>query len=332
MELELIHADEGFRELCRINEFRQFDAVVSQSEEGSDSDWMLELPVQVWQQLNVRTGHYIYIPESEWGGPVERVRYSSGDDSVRLYGSCWRGLLARRAVCPPKGETHSVFSECDANDMLRTLLGDWQSGIFSVNEGQSGIICSGKIRYDTLMGAAYSMLEAAGGRLCISFSQGRAELRAELRRDRREETELSQEYESSIISEIKSDEYNHILALGQGEMLNRTVVELWLLPDGSITDNGEEAAQQLDCINTLIYDYPAAEDAVKLAADARRKLRDHAGGSSMEITVNEPLFSLELTDTVSVRDNVTGMTCALQVWEKNLNITAEGAVIKHILK
>lgn len=332
MDIELIHADEDFCELCRINEFRQFDAVVSMSEEGSDSDWMLELPVQVWQKMNVRTGHYIYIPESEWGGPVERVRYSSGDDSVRIYGTCWRGLLARRAVCPPKGETHSIFSECDANDMLRTLLGNWRGGIFCVGEGNSGIMCSGKIRYDTLMGAVYSMLEAAGGRLCVSFSQGQVNLHAESRRDLREQTELSQEYESSIISEIKSDEYNHIIALGQGEMLERTVVELWLMPDGTVTDDGEMAAQQLDCINSLIYDYSAAEDDSKLTSAAKQKLRSHAGGSSMEITVGEPDLSLELTDTVSVRDNVTGMTAALQVWEKNLSITADGAAVKHILK
>lgn len=332
MDLELIYADEGFREQCRINEFRQFDAVIGQSTEAGDNDWMLELPVQVWQKLNVQTGQYIYIPESEWGGPVERVRYSSGDDSVRLYGTCWRGLLARHAVCPPEGETHAVFADCDANDLLRALLGDWQSNVFCVNDGQSGVVCSGKVRYDTLLEAAYSLIEAANGRLCVNFSQGMAQLRAEKRRDRRDEVELSQEYESSIISEIKSDEYNHIIALGRGEMINRTVVERWLLPDGRVTDDGEEAARLLGSISTLIYDYPAAEDDSKLASDAKRKLLSHAGGSSMEITVNELLSDLELTDIVSVRDNVTGMTSALQVWEKNLNITADGAVIKHILK
>ena len=332
MDLELIYADESFREQCLINEFRQFDAVVVQSSEGSDNDWMLELPVQVWQRLNIQTGQYIYIPESEWGGPVERVRYSSGDDSVRLYGTCWRGLLGRRAVCPPKGETHVVFTDCDANDLLRELLGNWQSNIFCVNEGKSGIICSGKVRYDTMLETAYSMLEVSGGRLCVVFSQGTVQLRAEKRRDLRNTTELSQEYESSIITEIKSGEYNHIIALGRGEMLSRSVVELWRLPDGSVTADGDEAIHQIESISTLIYDYSAAEDDAALRAGAKRKLLDHAGGSSMEITVNEPMSGLELTDIVSVRDNVTGMTSALQVWEKNLNITADGAVIKHILK
>jgi hypothetical protein len=71
---------------------------------------------------------------------------------------------------------------------------------------------------------------------------------------------------------------------------------------------------------------------IKLLGIPKQKLRSHAGGSSMEITVGEPELSLELTDTVSVRDNVTGMTAALQVWEKNLSITADGAAVKHILK
>ena len=332
MDLELIHADESFRELCRINEFRQFDAVTAQSYESSDNDWMLELPVQVWQRMNVQTGHYIYIPESEWGGPVERVRYSSGDDSVRLYGTCWRGLLARHAVCPAAGETHVVFTDCDANDMLRQLIKDWKSDLFCVNNGKSGILCSGKIRYNTVLEAAYSMLETAGGRLCAEFSQGKVQLRAEPRRDLSDERELSQEYESSIVSEIKSDGYNHVIALGQGEMLDRTVIELWLLPDGSVIDDGDAAAEQLGCINTLIYDYPAAEETSRLKADAKRKLLSFAGGSVMEISVNDPSAELELTDTVSVRDNITGIVSSLQVWEKCLNISSDGPVIKHILK
>lgn len=332
MDLELIHADESFRELCRINEFRQFDAVTAQSYESSDNDWMLELPVQVWQRMNVQTGHYIYIPESEWGGPVERVRYSSGDDSVRLYGTCWRGLLARHAVCPAEGETHVVFTDCDANDMLRQLIKDWKSDLFCVNNGSSGILCSGKIRYNTVLEAAYSMLETAGGRLCAEFSQGKVQLRAEPRRDLSDERELSQEYESSIVSEIKSDEYNHVIALGQGEMLDRTVIELWLLPDGSVIEDGDAAAEQLGCINTLIYDYPAAEETSRLKADAKRKLLSFAGGSVMEISVNDPSAELELTDTVSVRDNITGIVSSLQVWEKCLNISSDGPVIKHILK
>lgn len=332
MDIELIHADESFRELCRINEFRQFDAVIGQSTENGDNDWMLELPVQVWQKLGVQTGHYIYIPESEWGGPVERVRYSSGDDSVRLYGTCWRGLLARHAVCPEKGETHAVFSECDANDLLRTLLSDWKGDVFSVNDGHSGVICSGKIRYETMLEAVSGILETSSGRLCVNFSDGTVWLCARERRDRRKEIELSQEYESSIISEIKADEYNHVIALGKGEMLERTVIELWLLPDGTITDDAAAAAKELGCINTLIYDYPSAEDDSKLASDAKKKLLSYAGGGVMEITVKESVSDLELTDIVSVRDNATGMQSALQVWEKSLNITADGAVTKHILR
>lgn len=332
MGIELIHADEHMNELCALTEFDQFDAVISA--EDSESDWMLALPAGNWSHCPVNAGHHIYIRNTEWGGPVERVRHSSADDTVRVYGTCWRGLLERRAVCPESGQTHVVFENEDANDVLRHMLTDWMPTRFSVQPGDSGVRCSGRIRYKSLAEAMNTMLTEAGGCLRVKFDGASVMLWVEPENDLSSEVELSQECGASVISERKTGQYDHIVALGQGEMLERTVAELWLLPDGTVTsDSSTEGVPTPDRYQTYIYNYPFAESQESLMNDAARKLLEYAPGDSMEITVEDIGRELLLGDVVSVRDLVTGITSIHRVAEKNLNITdSAGAAIRHTLK
>ena len=333
MGIELIHADGGFNELRELMEFDQFDANISMSPESGDNDWMLELPSLEWQRMPVLPGHFVYISGSEWGGQAERIRHSTSDSTVRVYGTCWRGILARKAVCPPAGDTHVVFSSTDASQVISSLLGGWMPRIFRTADGSSGISCSGSVRYKPLLDALYSLLGDASARLCVRFTEGMVRLWAERIRDHSSDIELSQDYESVIIAERRLSQFNHIVALGQGEMLERDVKELWLLPDGSVTENSSSpGVPEAGMISTYIYDYPAVESASVLRSEAEKKLRSLAGGDSMEITVSGSESELELTDRVSVRDRLTGISSILSVYEKNLNISAGGVRIKHILK
>ncbi len=333
MGIELIHADGRFSELRELMEFTQFDANISMSPEGDSNDWMLELPASEWQRMPIFPGHFVYISDSEWGGPVERIRHSSSDDAVRVYGTCWRGLLTRRAVCPAAGSTHVTFTNADASAVIGALLGGWMPHFFSAETGSSGIICSGIIRYRNMLEALYSVLGDASARLCVSFSEGRVRLRAERIADLSGLVELSEEYESMIISERSMHRYNHIIALGQGEMLDRTVAQLWLLPDGSVTeDPSAQGVPSTSEQKSYIYDYPAVESPAMLKSEAEKKLKSLAGGNSMEITVRGYGSELDLTDRVSVRDAMTDISGILSVWEKNLNISSEGVKIRHLLK
>ncbi|MBQ4313438.1 MAG: hypothetical protein IJC18_04425, partial [Clostridia bacterium] len=213
MGIELICADENFRELCEITEFTQFDAVASLDAEEGSNDYMLELPVSAWQSMPIRTGYYIYIEGSEWGGPVERVRHSSTDGTVRIYGTTWRGMLSRHIVCPEAGQTHVSIQSQEANAAVSALLSGWRSELFAVSGEYSAVTCSASIRYRPLLEALYTMLDGVG-RLCIAFSGGKAALSVQPVRDRTDEVELSQDYEAKIVSDDRARIYNHIIALG----------------------------------------------------------------------------------------------------------------------
>lgn len=331
MGIELIHAAPDLTELRMLTEFTQFDAVVSN--DADNCDWMLELPAKAWQLEPILEGHYIYISESEWGGPVERVRHSTSDDTVRVYGACWRSLLARRAICPQEGETHVVYENMDANDILRSMLSGWMTTRAGVYDGESGIRCSGRIRYKNMLEAVDRLLDDSGGVLRVRFTEGMIKVWVEPVRDCSSDIEFSQEYECDIIASRTAAQYDHIIALGQGEMLERTVAELWLLQDGTVTDDGtSEGIIEAEEARTLIYEYTAAESEESLKTAAGQKLVSYAGGESMEIVINGTSDELELGDLAAVRDQLTEMLAVLRVTEKNLNISSGGVTVKHTLE
>ncbi len=328
MELCLIHADSHFTELSQVTEFDSFSAVIT-VEADADCDWELVMPEGAWSKCPIEAGHHIYIENSEWGGPVERVRHVSADGIVRLQGTCWRGLLRRRVVSPPAGQTHLVLEEQDANGIISALLGGWRSDLFAVSEQTSGVSCSASLRYEQLLEALDAMLFAAGGRLSAVFSGGKVTLSAVASRDRSDEVELSQEYDAQMVTDSSVRIYDHIIALGRGELLERQVIELWLTAEGTVTDDPALAAVP-DGSNTLLYDYPAVESEEKLESSARRKLLSQAGRSSMEIEMSDDV-GLELTDRASVRDTLTGMTASLRVIARELAVSPSGVVITHHL-
>lgn len=328
MELRLIHADGRLYELAEICDFDSFSAMLT-LDTGKDCDWELTMPEGAWSRCPVLAGHHIYIDGSEWGGPVEQVRHISSEGQVKLKGTCWRGLLRRRIISPEAGQTHFTMEEQECNAAVAALMGSWRSDLFSVSCEDSGMVCSASLRYVPLLTALDDMLGAAGARLSAVFSGGRAELRALPSRDMTDMVQLSQEYDAQLLTDSSVRLYDHIVALGRGEMLERQVVELWLLPDGSVTDE-LSLVEHPDAVSTLLYDYPAVESPEELEKAARKKLLSYAGQSSMEIEMTDNV-GLELTDTAAVRDTLTGMAASLKVVSKELTVNASGVVLTHHL-
>jgi len=327
LELHLIHADNTLTELAEVIEFDSFSASISLDADRG-CDWELNMPEGAWSRCPIETGHFIYIEGTEWGGPVERVRHISSEEQVRLQGPCWRGLLLRRVICPEAGQTHLIIENQEANSAIRSLLGSGTDDLFCVSHEDSGLACSASLRYDTLLDALDEMLADAGGRLNVVFCDGAVNLSSMPSRDMSDAVEFSQEYDARLVTDSSARVYNHIIALGNGEMLERQVVELWLTSDGKVTSDPSLADSTVR--GTMLYDYPSVESLEELERSARRKLLAQAGKSSMEIEMSDDV-DLELTDRASVRDPLTGMTASLRVISRDLNISHSGTVITHRL-
>lgn len=328
MEPRLIHADTQLSELAEIAEFEAFRADVTLFPDETGT-WELTLPAPLWQRYGIQVGHFVYIDESEWGGPVERVQHISDQALVKVGGTGWRDLLNRHIVTPESGSTHVVIESLDANRAISRLLNGWNPGLFLVSAEGTGISCSAQLRYVPLRRALDRMLLDARACLRTKFHNGTVVLYAERLRDLSLETELSQEYDARLISEFNAQKYNHILALGSGEMLERQVVQYWMLPDGTLTDN-PAAGAALAPLHTLLYDYPSVMELEELRSAARSKLLSSAGQNRLEFEMSST-GELELADIVSVRDTVTGMTDVLSVLATELSISASGARCTHRL-
>ncbi len=329
--MELIHAGADFTEKGEIPHFIKFDAQVGMKTADADSDFELVMHERVWEQSPIRCGDYIYLPDTPWGGRADRVVHSASDERVRIYGTCWRGLLERRAVVPENGQTHVDIGDMEANAMLTQLLGN-APDYLTVSDEDSGIRCTGSIRYKSLLSAAEILLSEWGARLGVSFDNGQIRLWAEHITDHTEEIEFSQEYDSSLVSTEQDEIYNHIVALGQGSMEERDVVQLWRLPDGRITDDGTSPERPDDyALCTYIYDYSSVESLSALKDAARRKLSQLSALKKLEIAIDGSDVRLELGDRAGARDLLTGMNAVLTVTAIRLVIEENNVQIMHTL-
>ncbi len=329
--MELIYADSDFNEIGEISCFVRFDAQVGLRTENQDNDFEVCMHESVWAESPIQCGYYIYSPGTQWGGRVDKIVHSVSDERVRLYGTCWRGLLERFAVVPESGETHVVVTETEANAMLSELLGTAPSYI-SVSTEDSGILCSGSIRYKSLLYAAETLLGAQGARLNVSFENGQITIGAEYISDHTGEIEFSQEYDSSLVSTHQGEMYNHLIALGQGTLEERDIIELWRLPSGTITnDSTASGIPEADELSTYIYDYSGVESSSALDEAARRKLSELGENKKLEISIGSNDVCLELGDKAGARDLLTGMTATLTVTAIRLVIEENSVLVTHTL-
>ncbi len=329
--MELIYADSSFNEMCEVTCFVKFDAQIGLKTENADNDFELVMDENVWVNSPVRCGGYLYLSDTVWGGRIEKIVHSVSEEKVRIYGTCFRGLLEHYAVVPNNGDTHVVVEEKEANRMLADFLSDGPSYI-KVDTADSGILCSGAIRYKSLLSAAETLLSKQGARLHVSFENGSIMLRAERITDHTNEIEFSQEYDSSLVSTEQDEIYNHIIALGQGKLEERDIVELWRLPDGTVTNNSSaQDILQKDAISTYIYDYSGVESRDALEEAARRKLSSMGKVRKLEISIDNSEVCLELSDIAGVRDLLTGMTATLTVTAIRLVIEENSVKTIHTL-
>lgn len=332
--MELIHADGDMNELRFIDSFTKFDACISLEGEIDNNSWMLSMPVECYTAHPIETGSYIYIEGTEWGGPVEKIRHNSTNRTVEISGLCWRGLLLRAAIKPNEGETHLQVTANDGNVAIAALLDGRMNNIFTVSSDTCSMNYSHSFRYVTLLEGLTSSLNDMGYQLYIKFTNGRAVIGATPITNHSNEIEFSSDWNGGMISEIGClGGCNHILALGSGEMLERQIVELWMLPDGSITDDSSvEGIPSGNELRTYLYDYSAVESKDELVNYAKRKLKEYAPSSSLEFTLENSYLEMQLGDIVGTKDYVTGLAQKLRIKEKILTIDSNGISLKYSIE
>lgn len=322
--MELIHADHNRTEVQSIVEVKIWDLVSGLSHEYKANNWQLSVPKEVWTQIPIVKGNYLYEPGTEWGGRVEGVK--SQTEEIILTGPTWRGLLSRKVISPPAGQAYKVITSMDANAAIAELISNSFGELVKVKSEIAGVNVSGQFRYANLLGAIHTMLNQYGLRLSVEYFDRTVWLSAEPIQDLSDESELSQDYSVDIdAEENEAEAYNHVIALGQGELVSREVIELYRNESGTITSTPLPAGIE---DKQVVLDFPNAESTEELIKSATEKLIAHTPIKKIGLRISEDL-ELNLGDLVGGRDYVTGLAIVQPVTQIIRRVDASGDKVEY---
>ena len=321
--LRWIHADDQLaeiRELISIDE-ADMQVDIKSSAQLIDNTWSMTLSERVWSESPIEEGHYIYAPGTEWGGPVTLVKHVTSSHKVTVQGPTWRGLLYQRRIYPPAGQGYKVYTNIDANDLIGAVVGQSFGSIFIFSGEECGVTVSAQFRYQSYAVGLQTVLADAGLRLNIVFDNTipAAVLSASPIDALSSDVEISQDYGINFTSEIGNVEFaNHCLALGGGELAERTVLEVYRVGDKYYTTRPSSLA--VKDLRTVLLDYGSAETTDELMKSAIERLEQTAPKQS--ITISElPLgVEMNLGDQLYVRDRLKGLEALSEVTQKILTI------------
>ena len=322
--MELIHADHNRTEIQSVQVFAVWDLVSGLAHEYAANNWQLNVNEEIWNALPILKGHFLFEPGTEWGGRVEGVNKVGTE--IQLSGPTWRGLLSRKIISPPSGQAYRTITAQDANTAIAALVATSLGDLVKVKSELAGVNVSGQFRYANLLGGIHSMLNQYGLRLAVEYIDRTVWLSAVQIQDLSNENELSQDYSVDISAEDNEAEaYNHVIALGSGELAARQVIHLYRHPDGSISSTplpeGIEDKQ-------IVLDYPNAESTEELIKSATEKLIECAPIKKIELEITENL-ALNLGDLVGGKDYVTGLAIVQPVTQIIRRVDSTGDKVEY---
>ena len=270
-------------------------------EVGDTEDFQLTCPAE----YPISGGSLVYVDGTSWGGIVDHRVPTTGSPTTSYRGRTWAGVMAERIVRPPAGEDYYEY-DCDANELLRALVSSLGLGwLFAVPDGGAGIRLTGRFdRYADMWAGIRKAARSAGARVSVLWGGTRAVLTMVPRRV----VEADPSRAPATVDEPWRV-VNHLVCLGQGELSDRVVLDLYADADGNVSTTqtlfgpDERAAT---------YDYSNAE-AEELLAEGTRKLRELQERSSVSVDASALDEDVMLGDLVRAVDDSTGAEATAEV-------------------
>ena len=330
MDMTITHADETRKELRYLDFFEKFDSEISIKSGATinDNSFELTLSERDWKENPILIGHHIFIDGTEWGGLVEKIEHDTESGSLTISGLNWRGMLIRKVIEPPFGSAYLVVSG-EANAVLSARVAAF-SGLFSADTRDTGVTVSASWRYSQLLSALETTFEEQGLTVHIQYVAANQSVLIGARAvvDYSGEIDLSQDYGISMKStQGQLNSYNHVIALGAGELLDRDVLHVYRLDDGTMT------TATPDWLGTakdkaITYDYNNPESLDDLQKGAEKRLLEYTPNDGVELDPGDADIDLELGDIVGARDRLTGFSASARIVGKILKIDSSGINIE----
>lgn len=285
-----------------LNETRDFEMVLNVNEWSSEFDY----------------GNRIFIPNSEYGGLIGEVETNTADNTVKVRGYCFRGILSKHIIEPPANSDYRTVSG-ELNSVISTLTADL-SPLFKTSSEDTEISVTNFQfdRYCTLLDGLVKLLKSKNYKLQIKYVQqeqglsGYVELSAVPITDYSNDIQFSQDNRINFTFNNKKNGVNHLICLGSGELKDRNVVNLYVNQNGNIGTT--QYFKGLDEISET-YENTSASTA-ELKESGTEKLQELMNSKTFKMDVSSLDIDIEIGDIVGGRDYITGFSMSTPITNK----------------
>lgn len=289
---------------------------------GSYASWTLDLAYGSGENdfdlqcpARLKPGCRWWVDGTGWGGIVDDVKTSvtGGEGELNYHGRDWHGLLASKILEPDKGKDYLTMSGT-IGTLLRTVISRiGLQDILNVTEGTSKTANWQFDRYCDAWSGLSKMLRASGLRLRITAAQNGVTV------DAPPITAAGDLIDSDLIdfdATLASHPINHLICLGKGDLKDRIVVHWYADQKGTLSHTQTiKGADE----RTSVYELSNA-DAAELETKGKTKLQELRDTGSIDVDVESDGIDLDVGDTVTGRDNTTGIKVTAEITKKIIKI------------
>lgn len=289
---------------------------------GSYASWTLDLAYGSGENdfdlrcpARLQPGCRWWVDGTGWGGIVDDVKTSvtGGEGELNYHGRDWHGLLASKILEPDKGKDYLTMSGT-IGTLLRTVISRiGLQGLLTVTETSAKTANWQAERYTDAWSGLAKMLRGSGLRLRFTATQNGIQI------DAPPITAAGDSIDSDLIdfdATLASHPINHLICLGKGELKDRVVVHWYADQKGTLSHTQTiKGADE----RTSVYELSNA-DAAELETKGKQKLLELRDSGSIDVTVADGL-DLDVGDTVTGRDNTTGLQVTAEITKKIVKIS-----------
>jgi len=287
--------------------FTEYDFEVG----DDDNTFLVTCLRSEWE--TIYDGSRIYIPNTEYGGLFKRLKTNTKNGTISAGGYTWRGMLQNKVLCPEAGDDYATDSG-ELNAIIGSRVSAAFPGLFVGSNESTGIEVDYQYnRYVTLYDGLKAMLKSVGYKMRISYDTetGKVIVEAVPIVDYSSQIEYSSDMNANYYMTKEGTGVNHLVCLGNGELRDRVVVDLFVDENGNISETqtffgADEIAQ--------VYDYAGAarDDLIQSGTEQLMNLRNQ---NSFRIDL-ETVTDVEIGDIVGGRDYTSGMRMTAPITTK----------------
>ena len=248
-----------------------------------------------------------YVEGTEYGGMIDNVEVRTNSNELVYSGRNFRGILNSKIVMPPEGQPYLILTG-NASELVQNLIVQYGlDSIFSVSITQEYLTEFKVNRFDTLLDVIISIAYAVDKVVRFNVNKGVVFLKLVSRIDYSDDIQ----YRTNEINFDVKKSYstvNHLVCLGQGELLERQVYHLYVNDKKEITTeqyyfNRQEVTDK--------YENTSAETLDDLIDEGKKRLSELINTDSFELTLSGNRY--KIGDVISCFEPITGFSVTREI-------------------